>query len=97
MSKAPAKPTPSHDGIPRTHSEAKKLASVKPSKLSYDKLIPERKAQFIKFSESRARTGSICGVGPSNDPNMVLICYKNDLGECHWVEMPKGATPPTHG
>lgn len=27
----------------------------------------------------------------------LTLYYKNDLGECHWVEMPKGETPPTHG
>jgi len=64
--------------------------------MTYDDLTPARKAQFMKFSDSGARTGSICGVGPSNDPNMVLICYKNEQGVCHWVDWPKGKPAPTH-
>lgn len=83
-------PSSLHYGIPRIHSAAKKLSTAKPSKLTYDTLAPERKVQFMKFSNTGARTGSICGIGPSNDPNMVLVCYKNERGEFDWVEVPKG-------
>lgn len=85
----------SHHGIPRTHSAARKL-NAQPSRLTYNDLTPERKDQFMKLADAGGRTGSICGVGPSNDPNMVLICYKNEQGLCNWVEMPKPPTLPTH-
>jgi hypothetical protein len=96
MARRPSTPTPSHhQGIPRTHSAAKRL-NAQPAKVTYNDLTPARKSQFMKFSDSGARAGSICGVGPSNDPNMVLICYKNEQGVCNWVEWPKGKPAPSH-
>jgi hypothetical protein len=95
MTKQPKTQAPSHHGIPRTHSAAKKL-NAKPSKISYNDLSPQRKSQFMKLADAGARAGSLCGIGPSNDPNMVLVCYKNQQGLCNWVEWPKGETPPSH-
>jgi hypothetical protein len=95
MTKRPSTRAPSHHGIPRTHSAAKRL-NAKPANIGYNDLTPARKSQFMKFSDSGSRAGSICGVGPSDEPNMVLICYKNEQGVCNWVHWPKGQPAPSH-
>jgi hypothetical protein len=96
MSKSPANNVgTSHSGIPRTHAAAKKLGAM-PSKLTYNALPDTHKAQFMLLAHAGARAGSLCGIGPSTDPTKVLVCYKNELGKCHWIEWPKGQTPPSH-
>jgi hypothetical protein len=96
MGKKPkAEKSPGQSGIPRTHAAAMKLGAAK-SKHSYNSLSKTLKARFMKLSDNGARAGSLCGIGPSPDPTKVLICYKNDQGQCHWVEWPKGQPVPRH-
>jgi hypothetical protein len=95
VAKKPVSPSSSRHGIPRTHAIAKKMGAV-PAKITYDDLPAELKTHFMKLSDSGARAGSLCGMGTSTTPGMVLVCYKNEYGQCHWVEFPKGETPPTH-
>jgi len=90
-----SKPTIHQRGIPRSHSAAKKLGA-KSSEHNYNALPESLKAQFMPLADTGARAGSLCGIGPSPDPTMILVCYKNERGQCHWVEWPKGQPVPRH-
>ena len=63
--------------VPRTHGAAKKIAGYKKSQHKYDDLNTSL-GRFIKLADSGARTGSLCGVGPSPNRGYYLVCYKND-------------------
>jgi hypothetical protein len=93
--KATAKPSSASSGVPRTHGEAKRRGA-RVSKVTFSHLTDERKGQFIKLSDSGARAGSMCGIGPSNDPSKILVCYKNESGQCNWVEWPKSDPAASH-
>jgi hypothetical protein len=92
-----AKKTATRSGaaLPRTYSEAKRRGAM-PSKTTFNALTDELKAQFVTFSDSGARAGSICGHGPSDVPGMILVCFKNELGQCTWVDWPKGEPLTSH-
>lgn len=84
-----------HAGIPRSHKVAQKLG-YKKAKLKFADLSDELKSNFIKLADSGARTGSLCGVGPSPEPGYWLVCYKNENGRCNWVHVRKGSPIPDH-
>jgi hypothetical protein len=82
-----------HAGIPRTLAVAKKLG-YKKSKTKFSDLSAELKGNFIKLADYGARTGSLCSIGIDIKPGYWHVCYKNESGQCHWVEIPKGSHIP---
>ncbi len=86
--------TTRHSGIPRTYAIAKRLGHKK-APIELSDLSARQKRSFVNLAEFGARAGSLCGVGPSSDPNYWLVCYKNASGECNWVHVPRtGASHP---
>jgi hypothetical protein len=81
-------------GIPRTLKAAEKRG-YESADVSFDDLSEEHKANFMQFAGGRS--GSFCGVGPSTDPNVWLVCYKDEAGKCKWKKYPRGPAPQTHG
>jgi hypothetical protein len=82
-------------GVPRTHGAAQKLG-YKPAGVRFADLPAEAKANFMQLSQTGARPGSLCGIGPSNDDRYWLVCYKHDGKTCTWVQVPRGAPIPDH-
>jgi hypothetical protein len=80
-------------GIPRTHKVAQNRGYTT-ANLTFADLGSEHKASFIQLEGGRA--GSVCGVGPSPDPNYWLVCYKDQNGQCSWVQVPRGAPLQAH-
>jgi hypothetical protein len=89
---AKRKPTSKHSkkqvGIPRTYKVARAIGHAK-AKHTFTDLSEDSKRNFVQFSEFGARAGSVCGVGPSPDPNYWLVCYKDERGRCNWVSVPR--------
>lgn len=79
--------------IPRTHSAAKKRGFAL-ADITFNDLSTKAKAGFAEFEGGGS--GNICGMGPSDDPNFWLVCYKGSDGTCNWVKVPKGAPIPNH-
>ncbi len=73
-----------HRGIPRTHAIAKKLG-YKAVNVNFDDV----KDSFIQFADFGSRKGSVCGVAPDQDPRYWSVCYKDDTGQCNWVQVPR--------
>jgi hypothetical protein len=74
--------------IPRTYKAALKKG-YQTSRYSFNDLTDEHKASFVEFEGGRS--GSFCGVGPSPDPSVWHVCYKDENGQCHWVDVPRGS------
>lgn len=96
MAKKQVKIPERHQGIPRTHTIARKLG-YKKSKHKFADLSDESKSHFIQLADYGSRPGSLCGVAPSNDPGYWLVCYKDPQGNCNWVSVPRGSAPSDHG
>jgi hypothetical protein len=79
------------DGVPRTHSHAKRLG-FKSLDINFEDLDEHLKQSFVRLSDVGSRSGSICGFGPSSDPRHWMVCYKDPSGQCQWVEVPKTST-----
>jgi hypothetical protein len=85
-----------HVGIPRSHAIAKKLGYKKVPATAFARLSAESKRNFVKFADHGSRAGSVCGVAPGDDDAHWLVCYKNENGQCNWVEVPRGAPITDH-
>jgi hypothetical protein len=80
-----------HRGVPRTLKIAKSLG-YKSRRVNFDKI----RDNFIQFADHGSRDGSICGVAPDSDPRYWSVCYKDDTGQCDWVQVPR-SEPIGHG
>jgi hypothetical protein len=86
-----------HAGIPRSHAVAKKLGYKRVPATAFAKLSAKSKRNFIKFADHGARAGSVCGIAPGDDDAHWLVCYKNEVGQCTWIQVPKGEPISDHG
>ena len=84
-----------HRGIPRSYKIAKSFG-YKASKRKFADLSDTSKGHFVQMADFGSRSGSVCGVAPSDDPSHWLVCYKDPQGNCKWVEVPRGAAPSEH-